>query len=106
TRLLKFALLLTQEFFFQVIHTCLVSARTLAIAATWPRLAGAVVAVHSPVGSLRRLRPLWRLLVRADHLHQVEVARGVFFEALHHGFEHFKRFTLVLNEWIVLAVPA
>ena len=41
-----------------------------------------------------------------DNLHQVEIAGRVFLEALQHGLEHLKRFFLVLDQRIVLAIAA
>ena len=46
---------------------------------------------------------IWRAF---QDLHQVQVANRVFLEALHHRFKHFERLFLVLDQRIVLAVPA
>src|SRR5438477_7030882 len=40
------------------------------------------------------------------HLHEVEIANGIFLEALHHGFEHVEGFALVLHQRIVLGIAA
>src|SRR5262249_34386744 len=45
-------------------------------------------------------------IAATDDLHQIEIPRGVFLEALHHGFEHIEGLTLVLDERIFLAVTA
>ena len=39
-------------------------------------------------------------------MHQVEIAGRIFLEALQHGLEHLKRFLLVLDQRVVLAVAA
>ena len=41
-----------------------------------------------------------------DDLHEIQVANGLFLEALHHGFEHVEGLALVLHQRIVLSVAA
>src|SRR5580692_1073282 len=66
---------------------------------------------HSRVGSLINwpargrasdTRVRWAL----QNLHQVKIAGRVLLKALQHGLEHFKRFFLVLDQRIMLAVTA
>src|SRR5580700_4030693 len=55
-------------------------------------------------GGFASLRTGWRLRRALKNLHQVEIARSVFLEALQHGLEHLERFFLVLDQRIVLAI--
>src|SRR5579863_6663794 len=45
-----------------------------------------------------------RIRRTVDDLHQIEIADGVFLEALQHRLKHLKRLFLIFNQRIVLAV--
>ena len=88
---------LALEGFFELVHRgCDVSRRTAAIAVRYLPRVRAVSCGGSGATFRRTLQDL----------HQVEIAGGLFLEALHHGFEHVERFALVLDQRIVLAVAA
>src|SRR5690349_21715949 len=83
--LLQFAAFFAAEFLLEIING-----------------SGALGLVFSAIGCRSSTRPGGLF----HHLHEVEVADGIFLEALHHGFEHVEGLALILHQRIVLRITA
>ena len=99
-RLFQFATLAAHEGFFKVIRGSRNQPRwMMPIAATALRRGACFQTARSSCLRANIRRPL-------DNLHEVQVPRRVFLEALQHRFEHVERFFLVLDQRIMLAITA
>jgi hypothetical protein len=100
--LLQFAAFSALERFFDFVHRSRNCARRTPSVPICPRSYRPCLFAFRRATLHRRLilgRPL-------QNLHQVQIADGLFLEALHHLFEHVEGFALVLDQGIMLAVAA